>query len=77
MEGIYLVIEKDGDEVSYEITNNSIVNDINNREALKLPTSGGGERTYNFNFTSSKAGVGIIVNEKRCGISDETTLNIC
>ena len=77
LEGIYLVIEKDGDEVSYEITNNSIVNDINNREALKLPTSGGGERTYNFNFRSSKAGVGIIVNEKRCGISDETTLNIC
>ena len=49
LEGIYLVIEKDGDEVSYEITNNSIVNDINNREALKLPTSGGGERTYNSN----------------------------
>lgn len=77
LEGIYLVIEKEGDEVSYEITNNSIINDINDGEPLKLPTSGGGERTYNFNFRSSKVGVGIIVDGKRCGVSDETTLNIC
>ncbi|GEM_PF-5975980 len=77
LEAIYLVIEKDGDEISYEITNNSIVNDINNGATLKLPTSGGGERTYNFNFKTSKTGVGIIVDGKRCGVSDETTLNIC
>ena len=77
LEAIYLVIEKDGDEISYEITNNSIINDINDGGVLKLPTSGGGERTYNFNFKTSKAGVGIIVDGKRCGVSDETTLNIC
>ncbi|MEK6873795.1 MAG: hypothetical protein AABW91_03040 [Nanoarchaeota archaeon] len=77
LEGIYLIIEKNGDEVSYEIKNNSMISDINNGDALKLPSSGGGERTYNFNFKSTKAGVGIIINDKRCGISDETTLNIC
>ncbi|MBS3072366.1 hypothetical protein J4477_00855 [Candidatus Pacearchaeota archaeon] len=77
LEGIYLIIEKGGDEISYEIKNNSIVNEINNGEVLKLPASGGGERTYSFNFISKEAGVGIIVNDQKCGISDETTLNIC
>jgi len=77
LEGIYLIIEKNDEEISYEIKNNSIISEINNGNALKLPASGGGEKTYNFNFKSTKAGVGIIVNDKRCGISDETTLNIC
>jgi len=77
LEGIYLIIERNGDDIGYDIKPNSSIPDINNNGILKIPTSGGGERTYSFNFKTTRAGVGVIVNEKRCELSDETTLNIC
>lgn len=77
LEGLYIVIEQNSQDISYEIYEGQSYPEINGGAPLKIPKEGGGEINYLFNFRSGKVSAGIIKNEEKCPASDETYLNAC